>query len=72
MLSSLDKHTQNILYLDTKIKGDDWNGTSTGMESALSRDEFAEIYRKDVVINEFITDADSNIYKCIKISMPNG
>jgi hypothetical protein len=66
----LVNHTQNILYLDKKIKADDWNGTSTGTESALLRDGFAEIYRKGVVINEFI--ADSNIYKCIKMSMPNG
>jgi hypothetical protein len=56
--------------LDTKIKGDDWNLTSTGMESTLLRDGFAEIYQKGVVINEFI--ADSNTYKCIKMSMPNG
>jgi hypothetical protein len=58
--------------LDTKIKGDDWNETSTGIESALLRDGFAEIYRKDVVINEFIAGADRNTYKCIKMSMPNG
>jgi hypothetical protein len=58
--------------LDTKIKGDDWNGTSTGMECALLLDGFAEIYRKDVVIDEFIADADSNTYKCIKMSIPNG
>jgi hypothetical protein len=44
MLSSLVNHAQNILYLDTKIKGDDWNGMSTEMESALLRDGFAEIY----------------------------
>jgi hypothetical protein len=56
--------------LDTKIKGDDWNETSTGMESAFLRDGFAEIYRKDVAIIEFI--ADSKTYKCIKMSMPNG
>jgi hypothetical protein len=58
--------------LDTKIKGVDWNGTSTGMESALLLDRFAEIYQKDVVINEFIPDAYSNTYKCIKMLMPNG
>ncbi len=51
VLSSLEKHTQNILYLDTKIKGDDWNEMSTGMESAFLRNRFFEIYRKGVVIN---------------------
>jgi hypothetical protein len=43
---------------------------STGMESAILRNGFIEIYRKGVVINEFI--ADSNTYKYIKMSMPNG
>jgi hypothetical protein len=47
----LEKHKQNILYLDTKIKGDDWNGTTTAMESAFLSNEFVEIYRKGVVIN---------------------
>ena len=42
------------------------------MESVLIKEGFEFINKKNVFIKEYIADADSNTYKCLKLSIKGG